>query len=188
MLLMLLENFFMFIGRQMLASVTGNLDPAKQAQWLDEHGWKYQFADDGTVFVYTLEWSRKSQQQRERLLAEKRDRAGDLIRTPIFRTGRRPTGFVYLICAEHLDKPTKVGHTTGVNDRLKALQSGSPLRLRVVMHYGAEDVDLAKQIERAIHAHYKQRRMHGEWFDVPATEIIDWINAEFAARLSLEGA
>lgn len=180
MLLILLQYLLMFVSQHVLAHITGNLDRDKQAQWLDAHGWKYQRAQDGAILVYTLEAGRKQRVQRDILAAESAVR-GMSVSAIIAEARRRQIAYVYLIGAVGFDMPVKVGYTIDLKGRLQSLQSGSPFKLRLI--HGAEDRDFAREIEGRIHTNYKARRSHGEWFDVPAGEIIDWINATFASDL-----
>lgn len=77
-------------------------------------------------------------------------------------------GFVYFICPEALLHRSpdsecvmvKIGYTTGNPEaRLRALQTGSPVVLRVWAY-----ADGTPELEAAFHAAFDPLRSHGEWF------------------------
>ncbi len=70
-------------------------------------------------------------------------------------------GSVYFI-TDVLDAgPVKIGFTSGsVKDRLAALQTGSPVPLKVAASLMAPDY-----AERRIHRALAEYRLHGEWFE-----------------------
>lgn len=54
----------------------------------------------------------------------------------------------------------KIGYTRGdVNDRLKALQTGSPVLLEVLLSIPGTMRD-----EQDLHVRFRRHRVHGEWF------------------------
>lgn len=57
--------------------------------------------------------------------------------------------------------PIKIGLANDVEQRRAAMEMGSPVRL-VVMHILR---DASREIEAWMHAKYKRRRLHGEWFE-----------------------
>lgn len=57
------------------------------------------------------------------------------------------------------DSPLKFGYTKILDDRLTAIQIGSPVQLC----YLAKDFG-GQSHEKAIHRHLKSDRLHGEWF------------------------
>lgn len=80
------------------------------------------------------------------------------------------SGFVYFIAPEallHRDvsdsgRIVKIGYTTGnPQQRLNALQTGSPLVLKVWAFTPGSEA-----LERAFHETFAQLRSHGEWFMV----------------------
>jgi len=79
---------------------------------------------------------------------------------------RRLNGWTYFIGGDA--GCIKIGWTGGVSadQRCKELQTGSPIRLRVLAF-----VRGGMDIERAYHARFKDARSHGEWFErVPEIE------------------
>ena len=56
--------------------------------------------------------------------------------------------------------PIKIGHSTSVRSRLISMQSGSPVRLRLLLTLPG-----GQQLERFLHQAFAQFRKHGEWFE-----------------------
>lgn len=73
-----------------------------------------------------------------------------------------PTGYqgycVYIIASETNDL-VKIGYTSDSIGRLKALQSGSASKLRIIRL-----VPGGKRVEGDFHKEFAERRAHGEWF------------------------
>lgn len=64
--------------------------------------------------------------------------------------------------------PVKIGSTASLRQRLSALQTASPVPLRVLaLLPGGQDE------ERALHARFTEHRLRGEWYE-PAAEILDF--------------
>ncbi len=80
------------------------------------------------------------------------------------------TGEVYFV--QGVDGgPIKIGWTTSIKLRFSSLQTGSPVRLRVIaLIQGVERV-----VQSELHDIFEEFRLHGEWFeDAPAlTEYIE---------------
>lgn len=81
--------------------------------------------------------------------------------------GSRVTPVVYFVQAANL-RLIKIGVTLDVGDRLKTLRVGSPDQLELI---GAMRRPDAEDIERRLHARFRQHRSHGEWFH-PSEEIL----------------
>jgi hypothetical protein len=73
---------------------------------------------------------------------------------------------VYLITSE--SGLSKIGVSGDVWERLKALQAMSPIELKLL---GYKTVKRAVKLERELHARFKDRRRHGEWFDLTEDDI-----------------
>jgi len=68
----------------------------------------------------------------------------------------------------------KVGMSTDVNRRIKALQTGSPRRLKKMWCcYAGEDSKEAKKQEKKLHRALKNYHVSGEWFHKRSMKIID---------------
>lgn len=75
--------------------------------------------------------------------------------------------------------PIKIGRSYDPIKRMAALQSASPVQLRMLFTARCGDLDLD---ESALHARFAQYRLHGEWFE-PAPEILAYIE-ELKKKLS----
>jgi len=70
---------------------------------------------------------------------------------------------VYFIqIAGKLDSPIKIGFSTegGLEDRLLALQTGNPYRLRILATMPG-----GQEVEARLHESFEHVRMMGEWFE-----------------------
>lgn len=79
----------------------------------------------------------------------------------------------------------KVGISSDCERRLRALQSGSPLKLEVLRYIRFQDRDLARKIEQQFHHSMRHLRSHGEWFNISVGDALAEL-AEIAQRASLE--
>lgn len=76
-------------------------------------------------------------------------------------------GGVYFVQGED-GGPVKIGFSrNGAEPRLKALQCGSPVVLKLLAWIPAP-----QGLERALHAHLSEWREHGEWFE-PVPELFE---------------
>jgi len=92
------------------------------------------------------------------------------------RGPRRPVrkSRVYLLAGgSHI----KIGTTHSVAKRLRALQCGSPIPLRVLVHFPGDAVT-----ESALHQRFAALRAHGEWFRAEQP-LLDFV-AEMKRRQS----
>ena len=69
----------------------------------------------------------------------------------------------------------KIGRTTNLSRRLTAIQSMSPLPLRVLVTFAG-----GSPLESALHRHFRTLRTHGEWFDFGDAEPVPAIEAAVA--------
>lgn len=71
----------------------------------------------------------------------------------------------------------KIGKSCNVTDRLKALQSccGSKLEIKHIFN-----VD----IENILHIKLKDKRIHGEWFDISFLDVIALVNSDDNLRMA----
>lgn len=60
----------------------------------------------------------------------------------------------------------KIGYSSNPQRRLADLQSGSPLPLTVLATF-----DGGKDLESALHRHFKTERRHGEWFELGSDPV-----------------
>jgi hypothetical protein len=106
-----------------------------------------------------------------RLLKEDRKRPQPGVKTryignPHFADGGAGHGdsYVYIIGPKKTG-PYKVGHAKSVPKRLAALQTGSPVRLRVWGAWRCPE-GTAREVEQAVHKRLDWARVYGEWFDI----------------------
>jgi hypothetical protein len=83
------------------------------------------------------------------------------------------TGYVYFVACKdpnyRIANPhMKIGCTTRLDGRLRAIQTGSPVAL---MFMGYIESDDPGKLERYFHDLFKKDRKHGEWFDVTKAMI-----------------
>lgn len=100
---------------------------------------------------------------------------GPILRRALARDPREHTdSFVYFIAHAGTGR-VKIGITGDPFRRLRQIQTHSPVALKIV---GV--LPNLEGLEREIHAHLSQTRLHGEWFD-PSQELRDIIEAAFTA-------
>ncbi len=71
---------------------------------------------------------------------------------------KRPPSYVYFITGAGTDT-IKIGVTESVKERVKALQTASPVQLQVVAVFRGTRDD-----EQRLHGRFHKDRLHGEWF------------------------
>jgi len=79
------------------------------------------------------------------------------------------TGQVYFIRARCEGNPIKIGYSINPKARIKALQTASPVKLRLL-----KTIPGNRQIERALHRKFKKYRLRGEWFK-GSKELLQYI-------------
>jgi hypothetical protein len=89
------------------------------------------------------------------------------------RVGPMSAG-TYVIQAEKCG-PVKIGKTTNIESRLKALQTGHPNEL-VVLAFGG-----TTETERRMHRELSEHRIRGEWFEysMPVRHAIAQLNESY---------
>jgi hypothetical protein len=117
------------------------------------------------------------------------EEAEDFLRV-IFRAKGRMTreelsqaydnNFVYFIRGER-GGPIKIGHAANPSERLKAMQTGSPVKLRII---GIVPGGIRKEAE--LHKQFGYLHAHNEWFR-SSKELLKWIR-ENAVRTDMEDA
>lgn len=76
-------------------------------------------------------------------------------------------GFIYLVEAEGLNR-YKIGITGNVKDRIKRIQTSSPVKVNLIT--SSERVDF-KELEIELHEDYRKNRVIGEWFELNQEEL-----------------
>jgi ssDNA-binding Zn-finger/Zn-ribbon topoisomerase 1 len=76
--------------------------------------------------------------------------------------------FIYLIKSDIPNSPTKIGIASNVPKRLKTLQMASPCKLELIFTI---EKTYAYQLENTLHQYFKDKKVHGEWFDLNEEDI-----------------
>lgn len=76
---------------------------------------------------------------------------------------------VYVIGQPH-SAVVKIGVTGNVRSRLKAIQTGSPVPLKVLWWHPAN-----RELESQLHEEFRYCRLEGEWFDFGVEEPVDCV-------------
>lgn len=81
--------------------------------------------------------------------------------------------FVYFIESTNKwkSKYIKIGSSKNPEGRLKDLQTGSPLKIRLIGKIKCKNEFHAKQIEKLAHNIFYKQRRHGEWFNLKDNHI-----------------
>lgn len=88
--------------------------------------------------------------------------------------------YVYFIGhSDRDDTLIKIGRSYDIARRIDQLQASVPFRL-ICINYVECDGNDAEKVEKAIHRHLKDRRVHREWFDIRRHEIIPAVKAALA--------
>lgn len=93
---------------------------------------------------------------------------------------RSTPGYIYLIQVVGTDK-FKIGRAINVPNRLRALQTGSPLKIRYVYHAYVKNANLC---EMELHNKFSNQREIGEWFTLTPEDIKSCILLMRLAQLS----
>jgi len=78
-------------------------------------------------------------------------------------------GFVYVIVG---DKSVKIGITRDLDRRIYAIRSATGDKTLALVESWAMGMVEARRIEKAAHDYFESKRLHGEWFDIKATEAV----------------
>ncbi len=81
----------------------------------------------------------------------------------------------YLYAIGHTNGPVKIGISDNPAGRLSQLQTSCPFPISLIHAEPCESREIAYSDERFIHRHLKDRRLHGEWFDVPAHLALQYV-------------
>ncbi|CAN0439140.1 unnamed protein product, partial [Phaeothamnion confervicola] len=73
----------------------------------------------------------------------------------------------YLYAIGHPSGPVKIGISDNPEGRLSQFQTSCPFPIRLLHAEPCESREIAYSDERFIHRHLKEKRLWGEWFDVP---------------------
>jgi hypothetical protein len=86
--------------------------------------------------------------------------------------------YVYLIQAgkKKLD-PVKVGYSRDPESRLKTLQTGNPVALRILMKIKCNDEAHARRLESTLHEMLGHQNIHYEWFKLKSSHVMKMLTA-----------
>lgn len=90
--------------------------------------------------------------------------------TPAPEPARKNECLVYFI-QSGVDGPIKIGITNNITARFKALQTGSPVGLRLLTTLPGSSV-----LESTLHQRFSHLRLHGEWFS-STDELLGFVNS-----------
>ena len=76
-------------------------------------------------------------------------------------------GYIYLVQAVGTDK-FKIGRATNVANRLRTIQTSSPLKIRYVYHAYVRNMNF---YEMELHHKFSEQREIGEWFTLSKSDI-----------------
>lgn len=72
--------------------------------------------------------------------------------------------YVYFVKACDKSKQIKIGRTSDIGKRLSSLQTGSPVKLKIIGIIECRSDAHSKEIETELHKMFAPYRTHGEWF------------------------
>lgn len=96
--------------------------------------------------------------------------------------------FVYII--QHGSRgPYKIGKADNPQTRLKELQIGNPVELRLVASIYFQTENRARAVERQLHRMYSRARIRGEWFrqDIELKRADDFFKLDSDSLVSFYG-
>lgn len=85
------------------------------------------------------------------------------------------THHLYIIAhrhAEKLVKPVKVGITSNLKARIRAVQTGNPAPVEFAFVFDFPNADIARSMELAFHNLQKEDRLTGEWFNIDVARAL----------------
>ncbi|HEY9699093.1 MAG TPA: GIY-YIG nuclease family protein [Trichocoleus sp.] len=82
--------------------------------------------------------------------------------------------FVYFILNED-SNAVKIGRAKDMHKRMKALQTSSPAKLKLLKSVQVEGRKEAEQLEQSLHKQFSEIRLAGEWFKAEAN-LLNYVN------------
>jgi hypothetical protein len=89
---------------------------------------------------------------------------------------------VYVI-GQHGSSIVKIGTTASLQNRLRNLQSGYPLRLEILWRTPG-----GWGLEQYLHSHFAEKRLQGEWFDFGEEDPVDSVHYAAMERKANTGS
>lgn len=102
---------------------------------------------------------------------------------------RRPSApSIYLIGSDELPSRVKIGYGANPHARMRLLQTGSPVLLTILGSLPGGQI-----VEKALHEHFRDLRLHGEWFDFGSLDPLETVtavyeNLDVASMIHAEGS
>ncbi len=90
---------------------------------------------------------------------------------------RQPIALLYIVEARDVRR-CKIGLATDIRHRFAAVQSGSPLKLRLHAYYRLPR-QWASRFECCVHMLLAGHRLHGEWFECSPWEAATAVDETF---------
>lgn len=86
--------------------------------------------------------------------------------------------YVYVIkSGKSANSPIKIGMANNPDERIKQLQTGNPVALKLIMRIKCKDRKHALNLERTLHEMLAGQNVLGEWFKVMRSNLYKTINA-----------
>lgn len=79
---------------------------------------------------------------------------------------------LYVVCHENEKLPIKIGITYNIKHRMIGIQNGNPLKIVLFKEFICNGRCLAIEAEKEFHRQMKDKRIRGEWFDMPPNEAV----------------
>ena len=77
-----------------------------------------------------------------------------------------PTGWVYIIKSQGC---YKIGRTKNIKSRIKSYKTENPYQITILAQ---KEVVFPKSVEHILLNRFKQKNLHGEWFNLNTKELI----------------
>lgn len=77
-----------------------------------------------------------------------------------WRSRSKKSGYVYIISDGYA---VKIGKTQHLKERISSIQNCNPRPITLLQVIETDDMDA---YEHSLHSFFKERKMHGEWFDL----------------------
>lgn len=99
------------------------------------------------------------------------------------------THYIYIVAhanGETGEKPVKVGITSNLDGRIRALQTGSYKKLTYALTLATPCREISAYMESAFHSLQAHRRLEGEWFDVDVIEAMQLLCLYFEVAIRMQ--
>ena len=164
------KTIFYHDGDECLRDQFGSIITAREYyELLDKVGYFYENVNDDDIEEYNK--AVKAELHNELISDSKRA-----------KNNPKNLGYVYFVQADN--QHYKIGGTSNLESRMKSLQVASPNDLKLIAWLMVNDWP---EKEKQAHEYFDGKNIHGEWFDVTISEIIDWARLYDIELLGVEG-